>query len=257
MRLERQLVALLRLLADREQAHLGLGDLEHLLRRRSSPCGRTGAGAPAARRRSRPQSISTDGPVARPGSRPRSPAGRPPAAAGARGSTAASIAPVFPAETTASASPSPTARQAATSELSGFERTASAGFSSIAITSRRLDELQAAACRGPAARRGSARSPSAAASSAPATISSGARSPPIASTATRTVTCPTGPACGAARSRARCTSCSSGTCGAAASAGPHCGHALTRGASSRCVARRLSRRDLEVFFFGTAIGRRV
>ena len=48
---------------------------------------------------------------------------------------AASIAPVFPAETTASASPSPTARQAATSELSGFARTASTGFSCIAITS--------------------------------------------------------------------------------------------------------------------------
>ena len=47
---------------------------------------------------------------------------------------AASIAPVFPADTTASASPSPTARQAATSELSGLERTASAGFSSMAIT---------------------------------------------------------------------------------------------------------------------------
>ena len=29
---------------------------------------------------------------------------------------------------------------------------------------------------------------------------------------------------------------------------------FTRGASSRCVARRLSRRDLEVFFLGTAIG---
>ena len=38
---------------------------------------------------------------------------------------------------------------------------------------------------------------------------------------------------------------------------PHCGQVFTRGASSRCVARRLSRRDLEVFFFGTAIGGRV
>ena len=47
---------------------------------------------------------------------------------------AASIAPVFPAETTASALPSATARTAATSELSGFERTASAGFSCISIT---------------------------------------------------------------------------------------------------------------------------
>jgi hypothetical protein len=32
---------------------------------------------------------------------------------------------------------------------------------------------------------------------------------------------------------------------------------FTRGASSRCVARRLSRRDFDVFFFGTAIGARV
>jgi len=38
---------------------------------------------------------------------------------------------------------------------------------------------------------------------------------------------------------------------------PHCGHVFTRGASIRCVARRLSLRDLEVFFLGTAIGRRV
>ena len=50
-------------------------------------------------------------------------------------SPAASIAPVFPAETTASARPSATARQATTSEESGFPRTASAGFSSIAIVS--------------------------------------------------------------------------------------------------------------------------
>jgi hypothetical protein len=33
---------------------------------------------------------------------------------------------------------------------------------------------------------------------------------------------------------------------------PHCGQTFTRGASSRCVARRLSRRDLDCFFFGTA-----
>ena len=36
-----------------------------------------------------------------------------------------------------------------------------------------------------------------------------------------------------------------------------CGHEFTRGAWSLCVARRLSRRDLDVFFLGTAIGRRV
>ena len=60
-------------------------------------------------------------------------------------SPAASMAPVFPAETTASALPSPTARQAATSELSGFARTASAGLSSIAIT------CSAATCSSPRA----------------------------------------------------------------------------------------------------------
>jgi hypothetical protein len=31
------------------------------------------------------------------------------------------------------------------------------------------------------------------------------------------------------------------------------GQRFTRGASSRCVARRLSRRDFEVFFLGTAM----
>src|SRR4051794_7516445 len=34
---------------------------------------------------------------------------------------------------------------------------------------------------------------------------------------------------------------------------PHCGHAFTRGASSLCVARRLSRRAFDVFLFGTAM----
>ena len=38
-------------------------------------------------------------------------------------SDAASIAPVFPADTTASASPSATARTARTSDESGFDRT--------------------------------------------------------------------------------------------------------------------------------------
>ena len=39
---------------------------------------------------------------------------------------------------------------------------------------------------------------------------------------------------------------------------PHCSHVETRGAAMPCCARRLSRRDLEVFRFGTAMsGRRV
>src|SRR5438309_9091819 len=33
---------------------------------------------------------------------------------------------------------------------------------------------------------------------------------------------------------------------------PHCGQRFRRGASIRCVARRLSRRDLDCFFLGTA-----
>ena len=80
-----------------------------------------------------PESSSTDGPFL--AGITTAIAGR--ATPGSRRSSrklAASIAPVFPAETTASASPSPTARQATTSELSGFDLTASAGFSSIAIT---------------------------------------------------------------------------------------------------------------------------
>ena len=49
-------------------------------------------------------------------------------------SPAASIAPVFPAETTASARPSATARTALTSDESGLARTASEGFSAMSMT---------------------------------------------------------------------------------------------------------------------------
>ncbi len=132
VRLEHELVALLRLLADREQAYLGLS-MPGSPRRRSSPCGRTGAGARLARRRWRAVEQHR-GAVAGPGSARRSPGESRRAAALISSSPAASMAPVFPAETTASALPSPTARQAATSELSGFPRTASAGLSSISIT---------------------------------------------------------------------------------------------------------------------------
>ena len=51
-------------------------------------------------------------------------------------SDAASIAPVLPAETTACASPSETARTARTSDEPGFDRTASTGDSSISIERR-------------------------------------------------------------------------------------------------------------------------
>src|SRR5581483_5237495 len=36
----------------------------------------------------------------------------------------------------------------------------------------------------------------------------------------------------------------------------HCGQTFTRGVSIACVARRLSRRDLDVFLFGTAMSGR-
>ena len=52
------------------------------------------------------------------------------------------MAPVFPAETTASASPSPTALTARTSDESGFARTASAGFSCICDRVGAGDELE-------------------------------------------------------------------------------------------------------------------
>ena len=78
------------------------------------------------------------------------------------------------------------ARHEATSELSGFERTASAGFSSIATT------CSATTCSSPrvssvAGPKTTGEIPSRAAASAPWTTSSGPRSPPIASTATRMV----------------------------------------------------------------------
>ena len=97
---------------------------------------------------------------------------------------AASIAPVFPAETTASARPSATARQAATSDESGFARTASAGVSPISITPLVSTSSSPPASR-PAAPNRIGAIASDAASRAPATISSGPRSAPIASTAMR------------------------------------------------------------------------
>ena len=91
---------------------------------------------------------------------------------------------MLPAETTASASPSPTARHAATSELSGFARTASTGFSCIAISSGASTSSSPPVSR-PRGPNSTGSIVLRAASSAPATISSGPRSPPMASTATR------------------------------------------------------------------------
>src|SRR6266536_2049568 len=105
VRLERELVSLLGLLADREQPDLRIPDVEYLRGEDRTHVGeldevlRTSVGVGAG--------VEQD----------------------------ASIAPVLPAETTAAAFPSPTARQAATRELFGFARTASVGFSSMAMTS--------------------------------------------------------------------------------------------------------------------------
>jgi hypothetical protein len=166
--LERELVALLVLLADREQAHLGVAAVEDLLgedgahvreldevlgARVGMTTAMAGRWTPLIRRMCR----------------------RP----------AASIAPVLPAETTASARPSPTSRLATTSELSGLPRTASAGFSSIPIRSGASTSSRPCVSR-PGGPTSTGSRPGECASSAPATISSGARSPPIASTATRT-----------------------------------------------------------------------
>ena len=143
VRLERQLVPLLRLLADREQAHVGPLDVEDLLgedrahvRELEQVLGpRVGVRAGVDAGRTGRCSVGIATAIAGPDD----------ARAARRmwSRPAASMAPVFPAETTASASPSPTARHGprrATSRAS--PRTASAGFSSIAIASRRDDVLE-------------------------------------------------------------------------------------------------------------------
>ena len=99
-------------------------------------------------------------------------------------SDAASIAPVFPAETTASASPSATARTARTSDESGFEPDR---VDRMVVHVDRLGRLDEPETVGLEARRAEEDrlDVGEAAAAAPATISSGARSPPRASTATR------------------------------------------------------------------------
>ena len=83
------------------------------------------------------------------------------------------MAPVFPAETTASASPSPTALTARTSDESGFARTASAGFSCISIASAQATSSSPSASRAAGPKRTGVIDPEAAAT-APATTSTGA-----------------------------------------------------------------------------------
>ena len=184
VRLDRELVALLRLLADREQPHLGLGDVEDLRRRRPSPSPRTGRGARAGSRRSRRRRAAARRRFGSgSGSRSRA-AGRRAGGAGGAGRRRASRRCSRPRRPRRR-SPSATARTALTSEESGFARTASAGFSAMPIAVCGDDELEPARVEARGAVQRRPRCPSAAAASAPATISSGARSPPSASTATR------------------------------------------------------------------------
>ena len=88
-------------------------------------------------------------------------------------SEAASIAPVFPAEITASASPSTTALTARTRDEPGFARTASAGFSCISIASGHT--TRSSPCgSSPAGPNRTGSIVSEAAAAAPATTSAGA-----------------------------------------------------------------------------------
>ena len=172
VRLERELVALLRLLADREETDASaratprissaktapiVAELEQVLGAAvgvradvdRGPTARRACGigtAIAGRRTPGKRRITT----------------RP----------AASIAPVFPGETTASASPSATALTARTSELSSFVRSTSAGFSSIPTTCVVSTSSSPRVSRS-AAPKMTGSMPSARAASAPSTTASG------------------------------------------------------------------------------------
>ena len=105
----------------------------------------------------------------------------------------ATKAPLFPAETTASASPCLTRCTATPSDVRSQERTAVDGERSMAIDSGAWTRVMRSTTGEGSSERTRASSPtsttstsnSCAASNAPATISSGAWSPPIASTAIR------------------------------------------------------------------------
>ena len=183
-------------------------------RRTPSPCARTGRGARARLSAFAPESMRTDG---------RNRAGITTAIAGRRtpgsrrmwSSPAASIAPVFPAETTASASPAPTARHAATRLESGFARTASAGFSCIAISSVASTSSRPWASS-PAGRRGRRRFPRATPRAPRDHLGRAAVAAQGVDALSRATT---EPVRSAARRHGPCTSCSSGRRDAAASAG--------------------------------------
>ena len=199
VRLARQLVALRRLLADRQQPDARRLDAEGDARVHGCPSPRTAAGAAAGtrrwrRRRAAPPAAARVGIVAAsagrstPGSMPNAPC------------AAITVAPVCPALNSAAASPRATASAAT---LIDAPRLAPQRRRRRLVHRHdvgRVDDADAASSRRPAWRRSSASSTSAgptsatprskcrAAASAPSTTCRGAKSPPIASTAIHIMT---------------------------------------------------------------------
>ena len=255
VRLERQLVALLGLLADREEPDGGLatsrissreddahvGELEEVLRARV--CVRAGVdqhGRPAPRG----DHDRDPRPVRRPGSRR------------TWSSDAASTAPVFPAETTAAASPSPTARTARDERRVGLGAHRLGGLlvhrdrlgardelEPLRVEPRRPEEDRRRSSpkpprprrRRPPRGRGLRRARRPRRERSSVRYGAGARS--------------------GATSRPRYV-LHVGQTWCARFGEPQFSHVATRGAEMPCWARRLSRRDLEVFRFGTAMSGR-
>ena len=249
MRFERELVALFRLLPDREQAHVWVRVSRGSPRRRRSPCARTGARCSGRASALAPASMRTEG-LSRDRMTTAIAGRRTPGSRRMCMRPAASIAPVFPAKTTASASPSPTARHAATRLESGFARTASAGFSCIAISSAAAtsrvpgfeprrpeeDDLDAVARRLERALDHSGRT-----AIAPEGVDRYAHpSPPLRRYGAGAVS-------GSTSRPSYVLQFGQTWCGRFGRR--QTGHSFTRGASRRCVARRLSRREFAGFLF--------
>ena len=227
MRLADEAVALLRLLADREEGDRSGRRRPGSPRRRRSPCARTGGGAPGERRRSRPRRSAR---TCRrwTGAARRSPAGGRRGAGGSRAGRPRASRPC-------SRPRRPRRRSLAHGAAGGEHR-------ALALVARRVggllvhrddvvgvDDLEALGERLELSRRPEEDGFDAVRwtrPSAPATISSGARSPPIASTATR-------------------------ICGIAREAGSRAARPHGRG---RC--RRSGRRDEAAWADGTAGTRR-
>ena len=250
VRLERQLVPLLRLLADREQAHLGRGDAEDLLgedgahvRELEQMLG-TRVGVRAA-------SSSTDGPRARgigtaiagrqtPGRRRRwsRPGGE--HGAGVSGGDDRVGPPLGDGA----------ARGDERAVRLGADRLRRLLVHRDHLASRR--RARARPCRAPAGRRGSART-------RPARLERSGDDLAGAAVAAQRVdrdadhgTCYGAGARSGSTSRPRYVLQLGQTrCGRFG--WWQCGQSFTRGAAMPCVARRLSRRDFDVFFFGTAM----